>query len=225
MKAVYIVIPAYNEEQLIGKVVQQAAKEGYSSIIVVDDGSSDATGEVARAEGAIVIQHKLNRGKGAATRTGIDAAVRLGADIVVTIDGDGQHNPKEITQVLQPIFNGVCDVALGSREITTNTMPLHKVVHNKIANSITYLYSGIRVQDSQSGFRAYSRLACGLLDTISDSYEYESEIIQLVATHKLSYREVPISTVYTDYSTNKLHKQDITNGIRTVYKMVWKALS
>lgn len=225
MKAVYIVIPAYNEEKMVGQVVQEVAKEGFTSIIVVDDGSSDATSQAAQAEGAIVIRHRINRGKGAATRTGIEAAVRLGADVVVTMDADGQHNAKEIAHIIQPIMNDRCDVVLGSRQMSGGAMPGHKLIHNKIANTITMLYSGIRVQDSQSGFRAYSRHACSLLDTTSDSYEYESEIIRLIAAHKLSYTEVPISTLYTNYSTSKLHKQDISNGIRTVYKMVWKALS
>ncbi len=225
MKAVYIVIPAYNEETLIGQVVKEVAKEGFTSIIAVDDGSSDETSRAAQAEGAIVLRHSLNRGKGAATRTGIEAAIKLGADIVVTVDGDGQHSPKEIAHLIKPIMEEKYDVVLGSRQISKGPMPSHKIVHNKIANTITLLYSGIRVQDSQSGFRAYSRHACSLLDTTSDSYEYESEVIRLIAAHKLSYTEVPISTLYTDYSTTKLHKQDISNGIRTVYKMLWNALS
>lgn len=225
MKAVYIVIPAYNEEKVIGQVVQNIAKEGFMSIIVVDDGSSDTTFESAQAEGAIVLRHPLNRGKGAATRTGIEAAVKLGAEIVVTVDGDGQHHAHEIASVIAPILNDECDVVLGSRTMVSGAMPGHKVLHNKIANTVTLLFSGIRVQDSQSGFRAYSRHACQFLDTTADSYEYESEVIRLIAAHKLSYKEVPISTVYTDYSTSKLQKQDISNGIRTVYKMLWKALS
>ncbi|OGY35118.1 MAG: hypothetical protein A3D99_02465, partial [Candidatus Andersenbacteria bacterium RIFCSPHIGHO2_12_FULL_45_11] len=210
MKAVYIVIPAYDEEKLIGQVVQDVAKEGFTSIIVVDDGSSDTTSQAAQSAGAIVIRHRINRGKGAATRTGIEAAVQLGADIVVTMDGDGQHSPKDIHAVIQPIMENKYEVVLGSRQISKGAMPSHKIVHNKIANTITLLYSGIRVQDSQSGFRAYSRHACTLLDTTSDSYEYESEIIRLIAAHKLSYVEAPISTLYTDYSTSKLHKQDIS---------------
>ena len=225
MKAVYIVIPAYNEEKVIGQVIDTIAKEGFSSIIVVDDGSKDNTAAAAGNRGALVLRHQLNRGKGAATRTGIEAAISLGADIVVTIDGDGQHDPKEIKSLIEPIINNEYEVVLGSRTLETQTMPAYKVLHNKIANGITKLYSGISVQDSQSGFRAYSKHACMFLDTKSDSYEYESEIIRLIATHRLSYKEMPISTLYTRYSTSKLHKQDISNGIRTVYKMIWSALS
>lgn len=225
MKAVYIVIPAYNEEAAIGEVIDNVLKEGFSSIIVVDDGSSDNTAAVATKSSALTLRHKINRGKGAATRTGIEAALSLGAEIVVTIDADGQHNPKEIKQLIQPILDNTCDVVLGSRQFANTQMPAYKILHNKMANIITTMYAKIHVQDSQSGFRAYSKHACMLLDTKSDSYEYESEIIRLIATHKLSYKEIPISTLYTDYSTGKLHKQDISNGIRTVYKMIWNILS
>ncbi len=224
MKAVYIVIPAHNEERVIGHVVKNVAAEGFTSIIVVDDGSFDATSETAQTQGAIVIRHILNRGKGAATKTGIQAALKLGADIVVTIDGDGQHSPEEISSLIEPIAEDICDVVLGTRSLNKKSMPWHKVIHNAIANTITLLYAGIRVQDSQSGFRAYSRHACALLDTKTDSYEYESEVIRLIASHNLSYQEVPISVAYTDYSTSKLHKQNISNGIKTVYKMVWNRL-
>ncbi len=225
MKGVYIVIPAFNEARVIGHVIDNVLKAGFSSVIVVDDGSHDNTTDIATNHGALVFRHKINRGKGGATRTGIEAALSLGADFVVTMDGDGQHDPSEINQLIQPLLSNKFEVILGSRHIATKTMPAHKVLHNKIANGITKLYSGINVHDSQSGFRAYSRRACILLDTKTDSYEYESEVIRLIAKHKLSYAEVPITTLYTDYSTSKTHKQDISNGIRTVYKMIWNALS
>ncbi|MDA1169337.1 MAG: glycosyltransferase family 2 protein [bacterium] len=225
MNGVYIVIPALNEEKKIGQVVQDVLQCGYKNVLVVDDRSNDTTGAVAKAAGAVVITHKLNRGKGAATRTGIVAASRLGADVVVTIDGDGQHFPTDITALVEPILQGECDAVLGYRPFVRTSMPWYKIGHNFIANGITTMYAGIRVKDSQSGLRAYSHKACQLLDTKSDSYEYESEIIYLIAFHKLIFKEVPISVVYTEYSKNKVHKQNITNGIKTVYKMVLNRLS
>ncbi len=225
MKGVYIVIPAFQEEKKIGQVVQDVLKSGYRNIVVVDDGSKDATGLVAREAGAYVVQHRLNRGKGAATRTGIEAAMRFGASIVVTIDGDGQHFPSDISALIEPIVRGECDVTLGYRPFSTSSMPWHKITHNFIANGVTALYAGIHVKDSQSGLRAYSYEACQLLDTKSDTYEYESEVIQLIAFHKLRFKEVPVSVAYTEYSKNKLQKQNITNGIKTVYKMIFNRLS
>ncbi|HLC49513.1 MAG TPA: glycosyltransferase family 2 protein [Candidatus Andersenbacteria bacterium] len=225
MNGVYVVIPAFNEEKKIGQVVQDVLQHGYSNIIVVDDGSEDATGTVAKTAGAIAITHRLNRGKGAATRTGIVAASQFGANVVVTIDGDGQHFPSDIPSLIEPIMRGECDVVLGYRPFVQSSMPWHKITHNVIANGVTAMYAGIRVKDSQSGLRAYSNRACQLLDTKSDSYEYESEIIHLIAVHKLSFQEVPISVAYTEYSKNKIHKQNISNGIKTVYKMIFNRLS
>ncbi len=225
MKAVYIVIPAYNEATVLGKVIDNIKKEGFSDIIVVDDGSYDATLAIAETHGALAVRHRLNRGKGAATKTGIEAALARGAKIIVTMDADDQHNPAEIKQLIEPIADGACDVTLGTRQFSKEHMPTYKILHNTVANLVTAMYAKIRVQDSQSGFRAYSREACLLLDTKTDSYEYESEIIRLIAIHRLSFREIPISVAYTPYSIGKLHKQNISNGIRTVYKMIWNALS
>ncbi len=225
MEAVYIVVPAYQEAKKIGQVIAEIQTAGYNNIVVVDDGSSDDTEAIARLAGALVARHPINRGKGAATRTGIVAALRLGADLVVTIDGDGQHNPQEISFLIAPIVSGKYDVVLGTRSIQKAMMPWYKVLQNKIANLITAVYAGIYVKDSQSGFRAYSRRACELLDTTSDSYEYESEVIRLVVLHQLNFQELPISVAYTPYSTGKLHKQDIVNGAKTLYKMLWNALS
>ncbi len=225
MKGVYIVIPAFQEEKKIGQVVQDILKCGYHNIIVVDDGSKDATEKVAREAGALVFRHLLNRGKGAATRTGIDAAIQLGASIVVTIDGDGQHYPSDIAALIEPILRQECDVVLGYRPFNRISMPWYKITHNFIANGVTTMYAGIRVKDSQSGLRAYSRKACQLLDTKSDSYEYESEVVHLIAFNHLNFKEVPISVAYTEYSKNKVQKQNITNGIKTVYKMIFNRLS
>jgi UDP-N-acetylglucosamine---dolichyl-phosphate N-acetylglucosaminyltransferase len=225
MKGVYIVIPAFQEEGKIGQVVQDVFRAGYQNIVVVDDGSMDATSDVAKEAGAHVVRHRLNRGKGAATRTGIEAAMYLGASTIVTIDGDGQHFPSDITALISPILEGECDVVLGYRPFSRSSMPWYKITHNFIANGVTALYAGIRVRDSQSGLRAYSYEACQLLDTKSDSYEYESEVIHLIAFHKLRFKEIPVSVAYTDYSKNKVYKQNITNGIKTVYKMIFNRLS
>jgi len=225
MKGVYIVIPAFQEEQKIGQVVQDIVECGYKNIVVVDDGSKDATGAIAQEQGALVVTHRINRGKGAATRTGIDVAKHLGASIVVTIDGDGQHFPSDIASLIKPILQGDCDVVLGYRPFIRSSMPWYKITHNFIANGVTAIYAGIHVKDSQSGLRAYSSYACSVLDTKSDSYEYESEIVHLIASHKLSFQEVPIAVAYTEYSKNKAHKQNMTNGLKTVYKMIFNRLS
>lgn len=221
---VWIVIPAFNEASAIGQVIHDVQKVGYQKILVVDDGSADATSQVAAAAGAIALRHKLNRGKGAAAKTGIEAARLLNAQIIVTMDGDGQHDPSDISRLLRPLLEEGYDVALGVRSYRSDAMPWYKVMHNQMANGITWTYSGLWVQDSQSGFRAFSKQALSLIQTQSDAYEYESEVIKEIGRHNLRYAEVPIAVRYTTYSMSKTHKQGVVNGIKTMYKMVWNRL-
>lgn len=224
-KKVFIVIPAFNEEKVIQEVILEVQKTGYKNIIVVDDGSSDETFKKAReiAE-IIVLRHKINRGKGAATKTGIEAAKLLGADIIITMDGDGQHDPEDIKNLIQPILDGKCEVVLGTRLKNPEGMPWYKIIHNYIGNAITWYLFGLWVTDSQSGFRAYSRMAADKINTRADRYEYDSEVIREIYIYKLKYEEVPIKVRYTDYSMGKIQKQGFFNGFKVVYKMLWKII-
>ena len=218
----FIIIPAYQEEQVIASVIRELHTCGYSRIIVVDDGSDDNTYGEAKKAGAIVLRHRMNRGKGASIKTGIEAAKRLGADTIVTFDGDGQHDPKDIKTMLLYIQKGY-DVVLGNRFLHKQNIPKLKRIYNRIANGITYMLYGIWVTDSQSGFRAYSRNAFSALDTESDRYELESEILREIHLKKLRHKEIPIHVRYTKYSQNKKIKQNLWTGIKTAFQLVMKA--
>ncbi len=222
--SVWIVIPAYNEEAVIASVIADIRAAGYDNILVVDDGSKDATFKVAQKSGAVAIRHRLNRGKGAATKTGIEAAKLLGADIVVTIDGDGQHNPEDIQNLIFPIQNRKADVVLGTRLKDPKGMPWYKIAHNWIGNAIVWYLYGLWVSDSQSGFRAYSQKAMQMIDTKTDRYEYDSEVIREIRKHRLKFSEVPIEVRYTEYSMGKLYKQSFLTGIKTVSRMIFHML-
>lgn len=225
LKNIFIVIPAYNEGPIIQQVIKEIQIAGEYSIIVVDDGSRDNTFTNASAcPGVRVLKHKINRGKGAATKTGIMAAGRLGAEIVVTMDGDGQHDPEDIKALVQPIIEQEFDVVLGTRRKKRGEMPIIKIVANKIGNTVTWFLYGIHVSDSQSGFRAYSRFAATIIDTKADKYEYDSKVIREINNNRLLFIEVPIKVRYTEYSNNKKQKQSFTNGIRTLIRMVWDIL-
>ena len=221
----YVVIPAYNEGKVIWSVVSDIQNAGYRDIIVVDDGGTDGTRATAEKAGATALRHRINRGKGAATKTGIEAAKLLGADIIVTMDGDGQHNPGDIAKLIEPIKTGRIDVVLGTRLKNPLGMPWYKIWQNKIGNIITWYLFGLYVTDSQSGFRAYSRRAAELINTHSDRYEYDSEVIREIHLRKLKYREIPIEVRYTQYSMGKIQKQGFVNGMKTVYKMIWGLIS
>ena len=219
---VHIVIPAYNEAAVIADVVHEVQAAGAYTIIVVDDGSRDATFEMARSmAGVVALRHKINRGKGAATKTGIVAANKLGAEIIVTMDGDGQHDPGDIEALIEPILTGECDVVLGTRPKVKGEMPFIKIIANKIGNIVTWLLYGIHVSDSQSGFRAYSRFAATIIDTKADKYEYDSKVIREINNNRLRFTEVPIKVRYTDYSMGKPQKQGLINGIKTLVRMLW----
>ncbi len=222
----WIVLPAYNEEKIIQDTLREIQSVGYKNIIVVDDGSHDQTYERAKEiPGIVVLRHKLNRGKGAATKTGIEAAKLLDAGIIVTMDSDGQHNPQDIARLIEPIEKNHCDVVLGTRLQNPKGMPWYKICANHIGNALTWYFYGLWVSDSQSGFRAYSRHASELINTKTDRYEYDSEVIREIYIYKLKYKEVPIEVRYTEYSMGKIQKQGFWNGLKTIYKMVFHLIS
>lgn len=218
-KKIVIVIPVFNEGSVIADVIKEIRENNYQNIIVIDDGSTDNTFEIEK-ENINFLRHTINRGKGAATKTGFEAAKVLGADLIVTVDGDGQHIVDDIKKLITPILNDNYDVVLGSRIFTTKTVPFHKIIYNYIGNFLTFIVYGLWVNDSQSGLRAYSKRAINLIDTECDRYEYDSEVIREIKKNKLKFKEIPIEIRYTEYSTAKQNKQGFVNGIKTVIKMI-----
>ncbi len=223
--AVVIVIPVYNEAKVIGSVIEEVRAQGYEHIVVVDDGSADNSYAIASAHDVLALRLKINRGKGAAVKTGIMAANMLGADVVVTMDGDGQHDPADIAQLIAPILEERMDAVLGSRLLKRETMPLKKKIANSIGNFVTWLFYGLLVSDSQSGFRAYSRYAALIIDTKADKYEYDSKVIREIKNNRLRFTEVPVQTRYTEYASSKKTKQGFINGLITLRRMIWNLIA
>jgi glycosyltransferase involved in cell wall biosynthesis len=225
-----VVLPAYSEGKVIRKVINSIKKEGFLNIVVIDDGSKDDTKEEASLTGALVLSHPINRGKGAATQTGLDAAKMMDVDIIVTMDSDGQHDPKDIFKLITPISQKKADVVIGSRMIQKKGMPRSRIFMNNIANLITYIFFGVMVSDSQSGFRAYSKNALSEVYTYLDRYEFESEMLGQIKRANLVLKEVPIKVIYSDYSLNKykhhsnFSSQGLTNGIKMVVRLIENSL-
>lgn len=153
------------------------------------------------------------------------AAHRLGADVVVTMDGDGQHDPSDIHKLIKPILTEKYDVTLGTRPREVGEMPRIKIIANKIGNLVTWLLYGLHVSDSQSGFRAYSRYAISVIDTKADKYEYDSKVIREIKNNRLNYIEIPIKVRYTEYSMGKPRKQGFVNGLITLARMIWSLIA
>ncbi len=218
-KKIYILIAAFNEAGAIDQVIKEVKTAGYKNIILIDDGSSDDTLRIAKKNRVQIIHHLINRGKGAAVKTGIEIAKKLNAQIIVTMDGDGQHNPKNIKEMIKKIDQGF-DVVLGSRMIDSKGMPKSRVAANHLGNFFTWLLYGIWVSDSQSGFRAYNKKAFFLIDTKSDHYEFDSEVISEISRNNLKTVEVPIETRYTKYSLGKKNKQSLLNGVSMFFRMI-----
>jgi Glycosyltransferases involved in cell wall biogenesis len=189
------VIPAFNEEENIAKVIIKAQKYA-NKIIVVDDGSSDMTSEIAEKLGAIVYKHKENLGKGEALKTGFELAKKMDFDVLVTLDADGQHDPEEIPILIEPIVKGEADMVIGSRKINKSEMPFHRRLGNKILDSATQLVAKIKINDTQSGFRAYTKQAIEKLEIKDHGMGVESQLIIEAIEKNLRIKEVPVKVKY-----------------------------
>ncbi len=201
---VIIIIPAYNESSYIGRFLDKLIPK-YKNILVVDDGSTDKTAAIAKDRGVVCISHMVNLGKGAALKTGCDYAFKkLKADAVIIMDGDDQHLVDDIKLFEKELKNGA-QVVLGVRQMDAK-MPLMRILGNKSMSILINLLFGRYIADIPSGFKAMTRSAYKTLRWQSSGYEVETEIAVRIAKSKLSYEEVPISTVYhgKDYGFNLL---------------------
>jgi UDP-N-acetylglucosamine---dolichyl-phosphate N-acetylglucosaminyltransferase len=222
MKTV-IVIPAYNEEKPIKGLITSCLLMGYNDIVVVDDGSTDNTAEIAKTTGAVVLSHVINRGVGAATQTGLEAARLMGAEIAVTIDADGQHQAKDINKIIEALIDRRKDIVIGSRFMTTeNTIPRVRKIFNSIANVITFFLAGVYLTDTQSGLKAFSQRALESIRITANGYEFSSEIIREAKYFRLQIAEVPVSVIYTPYSLAK--GQNLATGVTTIFKLIIRTL-
>jgi glycosyltransferase involved in cell wall biosynthesis len=188
-------IPCFNERIAIGSVAL-IAREHVDEVLVIDDGSSDGTADVAREAGATVISHVQNKGKGAAVKSALHYAAANGFDALVLLDGDGQHDPDQIPQLLQPIQDGTADIVIGYREL--NQMPRLRQAGRLVLDYIT-ARGGQVTTDSQSGFRALSRKAVEALHSKNlqaNGFSIESDMILAVRDLPLKISEVPITCTY-----------------------------
>ncbi|RMF06659.1 glycosyltransferase family 2 protein [Candidatus Woesearchaeota archaeon] len=211
---VWAIMPAYNEEKRIGKVLESLLKK-VENVVVVDDGSSDGTYEEAGNWPVHILRHPVNLGKGAALKTGCEYAVSQNADVLVFIDADGQHHPEEIDNLLREIKEGK-DIVFGVRKFDKN-MPAILKLGNKIISSVMRFLYRINIKDTQSGFRCMTRKAYERIRWKSTDYSVESEMIARAGKEGLKYGEVTIKTLYSD----KYKGTTVIDGIKIVADLVW----
>jgi glycosyltransferase involved in cell wall biosynthesis len=219
-------VPAFNEEHTIASIIVEAKKYA-KDVVVCDDGSTDCTLEIANGLGAQVIRHESNLGYGAALKSIILSARLLSADILITIDGDGQHDPKEIPRLIEPIINGECDVVVGSRFVDKNgvaEMPKYRQLGVKVISKLVNGSAKNGLRDAQSGFRAYNARALECLTPSEMGMGASVELLLQLKKFDLVLVEVPISCKYTDSSiVNTSTEHPLTHGIgllMTIIKLV-----
>ena len=218
---IYIVVPAYNEEKCIDGTLKDLKEHNYVNIIVVNDGSADRTGKIAKDNKVTVISHPINLGQGSAIQTGLEYALLSDAEIIVTFDADGQHRASDIDNLLKPIFNDEAEVALGSRFLNkTSNTPWKKKVLLKGGAFILFLMYCIILTDTHNGLRAFTANAAAKMKLESHGMEHASEIIEKIKIEKIHYLEVPVTIKYTRYSIKK--GQRISNSLNILFKMLTK---
>jgi len=208
-----VCIPAFNEENTIGDIVKRSLEFG-DKILVCDDGSSDSTSKKAENSGAIVIKHEKNLGKGAALKSMFDYLKKLDFDVVVTIDGDGQFLPEEMEKLAEPIIRKNFDIVVGNRFSNSEEMPGYRKAGNKILDKVTKLASDLPIEDSQSGFRAYSSKAIKTISINSSGFGIDSEILIDAVKKDLMITEQPVTVLYnTGFKTSTKNPISHSTGV------------
>jgi glycosyltransferase involved in cell wall biosynthesis len=214
------VIPAYNEATRIADVIGQA-RPYVDGIIIVDDGSTDGTAAAAVAAGARVISHAENCGAGAATMTGIAAARAMGAEVLITLDADGQHDPRDIPALLKPVADSRADIVFANRFGQRNRIPFIRRLFNGIGNFVTFAATGRWVRDSQCGFKVLGPRALAEIELRMSGFEFCTEIVRESVQHRWRTAEVPIKVIYSEYTLAK--GQSFAHGVKTALKILLRS--
>lgn len=210
----WVIMPCYNEEMHISKVIDDIHKYvSKSNLVVIDDGSKDRTFDIALGKNEHVLRHIINLGKGAALKTGAEFAVSKGAKNLIFIDSDGQHEAKEIPYFVEKLKE--YDIVFGTRSFNKKMPFVFRLGNYALSQCINLLF-GIRLQDTQSGYRGMTSDAYEKVKWNATDYSVESEMIANAGKAKLKYCEIPISTIYH----NKYKGTTIFDGIKIMFKMV-----
>lgn len=218
---IFVVVPAYNEEKTVSSIIEGIVSEGYN-VVLVNDGSKDNTLKLAieskrkYPDKIFVISHMINRGLGAALKTGMTVALNKKVKYILTFDADGQHEISDIAKVVRPLQDGGADACIGARPL--NDMPFSKSFANFVMNFLTLIFYGRNVRDSQGGLRAFTAEAARQINVVSSGYAVSSEFIKEISDKNLRLAEVTITTIYTPETQHK--GTDAIVGLKILFKMI-----
>jgi glycosyltransferase involved in cell wall biosynthesis len=215
----WVVIPLYNEEQVIASVVSDAS-QSFDKIVCVNDGSGDGSARQARSAGAVVVDHPINLGQGAALQTGIEyACTDPEMQFVVTFDADGQHRRHDAVAMVELLREGDVDIVFGSRFLDDRTeLGFAKRLVLKTAATYTNAITKVHLTDAHNGLRGFTRAVAESLDLRQNRMAHASEIVAFAGSAKLRYTEIPVEIVYTDYSKRK--GQSLLNSVNILTEMI-----
>ena len=200
---VYIIVPLYNEANIIRDTVGKLLEQ-YKNIVVIDDGSTDGSADTIADTGAIILRHAVNLGQGAAIQTGMNFTLSKSPQYVVTFDADGQHQVEDIERLLSALKDGCYDVALGSRFLgKAVNIPFTRKLMIKFAVLINRYVNGYRFTDTHNGLRAFTLAAAGKIHITQNRMAHASQILKQIYDQQIKYTEVPITVSYSKYSVHK----------------------
>jgi glycosyltransferase involved in cell wall biosynthesis len=216
----YIIIPVFNHDEHLRRVILELQKKGFTKIIVVDDGSTKDVFTNISDLNIHFLRHKINLGQGAALQTGFEFAKKNMANYVVSFDADGQHSAADAETVLEPVLNGSADLVLGSRFLSQNSqnVPSTRKRVLKLATFVNYLFANIKLTDAHNGLRALNAPALEKLKITENRMAHATEILIEARKHSLRITEVPVTIHYTDYSMK--HGQSSWNSLRILIDLL-----
>lgn len=224
MKDVALIIPVYNEDQVIKNVINEALKN-FNTIVCVNDGSTDNSLIEIKQTNALYVDHPINMGQGAALQTGIEFARKLkGVNYFVTFDADGQHRIEDVKKMLQTLKKENLDIVLGSRFLgSTVNMPTLKRTILKLAIQFSNITSGVKLTDTHNGLRVFNKHVANTMQITLSDMAHASEILEIIKKNKYSYTEVPVTIEYSDYSKSK--GQSVINAVNIAFDTLLRKVS
>jgi len=221
IKDVFVIIPVYNEERMIGSVVD-SLKTKFANIVCVDDGSSDKSLGIIKSKNVHTLKHLINLGQGASLQTGIDFAILNGARYFLTFDSDGQHNLKDSLQMIRLIKKTNFDVILGSRFLNNQhqkKIPFLRKLILKIAIKLSNFFSNVNLTDTHNGLRVFNLKFAKKLEIKLNRMSHPSDILKNISKNKFKFKEYPSKIVYSDYSISKGQKN--INSFNILFDMIF----